>query len=36
MKQMTYGEAIREGMRIRMREDENVCIFGEDVGAFGG
>ena len=27
MKQMTYGEAIREGMRIRMREDENVCIF---------
>lgn len=35
MKQMTYGEAI-EGMRIRMREDENVCIFGEDVGAFGG
>ncbi|MBI4858610.1 MAG: alpha-ketoacid dehydrogenase subunit beta [Acetobacterium woodii] len=36
MKQMTYGEAIREGMRIRMLEDENVCIFGEDVGAFGG
>ena len=36
MKQMTYGEAIREGMRIRMQEDENVCIFGEDVGAFGG
>ncbi|MBU4439628.1 MAG: alpha-ketoacid dehydrogenase subunit beta [Acetobacterium sp.] len=36
MKQMTYSEAIREGMRIRMLEDENVCIFGEDVGAFGG
>lgn len=36
MKKMTYGEAIREGMRIRMLEDENVCIFGEDVGAFGG
>lgn len=36
MKQMTYGEAIREGMSIRMREDDNVLVFGEDVGAFGG
>jgi pyruvate dehydrogenase E1 component beta subunit len=33
---MTYGEAIREGMSIRMREDEKVILFGEDVGAFGG
>jgi pyruvate dehydrogenase E1 component beta subunit len=33
---MTYGEAIREGMSIRMREDDNVLLFGEDVGAFGG
>ncbi|MDR1944182.1 MAG: alpha-ketoacid dehydrogenase subunit beta [Synergistaceae bacterium] len=33
---MTYGEAIREGMSIRMRENENVILFGEDVGAFGG
>jgi pyruvate dehydrogenase E1 component beta subunit len=36
MKTMTYGEAIREGMSIRMREDKNVFLFGEDVGAFGG
>jgi pyruvate dehydrogenase E1 component beta subunit len=33
---MTYGEAIREGMSIRMREDNKVILFGEDVGAFGG
>jgi pyruvate dehydrogenase E1 component beta subunit len=36
MKTMTYGEAIREGMSIRMRENKNVILFGEDVGAFGG
>lgn len=36
MKTMSYGEAIREGMSIRMREDPNVLLFGEDVGAFGG
>ena len=36
MSTMTYGEAIREGMSIRMREDENVLLFGEDVGIFGG
>jgi pyruvate dehydrogenase E1 component beta subunit len=36
MKTMTYGEAIREGMSIRMRENKNVVLFGEDVGAFGG
>lgn len=36
MKTMTYMEAIREAMRIKMKEDENVLIFGEDVGAFGG
>ena len=35
-KTMTYAEAIREGMSIRMREDKNVILFGEDVGAFGG
>ena len=33
---MTYGEAIREAMSIRMRENPNVVLFGEDVGAFGG
>ena len=36
MKMMTYAEGIREGMSIRMREDPNVILFGEDVGAFGG
>ena len=36
MSMMTYGEAIREAMSIRMREDPNVVLFGEDVGAFGG
>jgi len=36
MSTMTYGEGIREGMSIRMRENPNVVLFGEDVGAFGG
>ena len=36
MSMMTYGEAIREAMSIRMREDPTVILFGEDVGAFGG
>ncbi|MDD7362630.1 MAG: alpha-ketoacid dehydrogenase subunit beta [Peptoniphilus sp.] len=35
-KLMTYSEAIREGMSVRMREDPNVVLFGEDVGRFGG
>lgn len=34
MKKMSYAEAIREGMSIRMREDPNVLLFGEDVGRF--
>ncbi|MCH3915837.1 MAG: alpha-ketoacid dehydrogenase subunit beta [Acidaminococcaceae bacterium] len=36
MKTMSYGEAIREGMSLRMREDDKVLLLGEDVGAFGG
>ncbi|WP_422484666.1 alpha-ketoacid dehydrogenase subunit beta [Gudongella sp. DL1XJH-153] len=36
MKTMSMMEAIREAMNKRMREDENVLLFGEDVGAFGG
>ena len=36
MSMMTYMEGIREGMSIRMRQDPNVVLFGEDVGAFGG
>jgi len=36
MKTMSMMEAIREAMNKRMREDKNVLLFGEDVGAFGG
>lgn len=36
MKTMTMMESIREAMSKKMREDENVLLFGEDVGAFGG
>jgi acetoin:2,6-dichlorophenolindophenol oxidoreductase subunit beta len=36
MRTMTYMEAIREAMRMKMKEHENVCTFGEDVGKFGG
>ena len=36
MRQITYAEAIRESLRHEMKLDDNVFIFGEDVGAFGG
>lgn len=36
MKTMSFMEAVREAMSKRMREDENVLLLGEDVGAFGG
>ena len=36
MKEITYLEGIREGLRRVMREHENVVMFGEDIGAFGG
>lgn len=36
MKTMTMMESIREAMNKKMREDENVILFGEDVGAYGG
>lgn len=36
MKKMTYAEGIRGAMSQRMREDNNVILFGEDVGKFGG
>lgn len=36
MTQMTYAEAIRDGMRCEMRRDPNVYLAGEDVGRFGG
>lgn len=33
---MTFGDAIREAIVKKMREDPSVIIFGEDVGASGG
>ncbi|MDY0241610.1 MAG: alpha-ketoacid dehydrogenase subunit beta [Rhodospirillaceae bacterium] len=36
MAMMSYMEALRDGMRIAMKNDPNVFLAGEDVGAFGG
>jgi pyruvate dehydrogenase E1 component beta subunit len=36
MREITYAEAIREALRQEMSLDDNVFIFGEDVGQFGG
>ncbi len=36
MTTMTYAEGIRGGMSHKMREDDTVFLFGEDVGPFGG
>ncbi|TFG42681.1 MAG: alpha-ketoacid dehydrogenase subunit beta [Gemmatimonadales bacterium] len=36
MAEVTYLEAIRQGMQEEMRRDENVFILGEDIGAYGG
>ncbi len=36
MSEMTYLEAISDGLREAMREDPRVFVMGEDVGAFGG
>jgi len=36
MKQMTYAEAIRDGLRVEMKRDPSVYIAGEDVGIYGG
>lgn len=36
MMEMTYAEAIRDGMRVEMKRDPSVFIWGEDVGKFGG
>jgi 2-oxoisovalerate dehydrogenase E1 component beta subunit len=33
---ITYGEAIRDGMRTAMREDDRVYLLGEDVAEYGG
>lgn len=34
--EMTYLEAIRDGLRHALRDDPRVVVFGEDVGRFGG
>jgi pyruvate dehydrogenase E1 component beta subunit len=36
MKQMTYAEALRDGIRLEMQRDPHVYLAGEDVGIFGG
>lgn len=36
MKVMSYSEALGEAMKIRMRKDPNVILFGEDVGVMEG
>ncbi|MBI4543150.1 MAG: alpha-ketoacid dehydrogenase subunit beta [Gemmatimonadetes bacterium] len=36
MAEVTYLEALRQGLREEMRRDERVFILGEDVGAYGG
>ena len=36
MTEMTYLEAISDGLREEMRRDESVFCIGEDIGAFGG
>ncbi|HXR13616.1 MAG TPA: alpha-ketoacid dehydrogenase subunit beta [Solirubrobacteraceae bacterium] len=34
--ELTYLEAISDGLRVALREDERVLLLGEDIGAFGG
>jgi pyruvate/2-oxoglutarate/acetoin dehydrogenase E1 component len=36
MREITYREALREGLREEMRGDEQVFLLGEDIGEFGG
>ena len=36
MPTMTYLQAISDGMRQEMREDDRVFVMGEDIGVFGG
>ncbi|MHB1252866.1 MAG: alpha-ketoacid dehydrogenase subunit beta [Candidatus Humimicrobiaceae bacterium] len=36
MSELTYLEAIRDGIREVMKEDENVFLIGEDIGLYGG
>src|SRR6201995_6042660 len=36
MATMTYLQAISDGLRTEMRDDERVLLMGEDIGVFGG
>jgi 2-oxoisovalerate dehydrogenase E1 component beta subunit len=36
VQEMTYLEAISDGLRTEMRRDESVLCMGEDIGNFGG
>ncbi|MBX7215154.1 MAG: alpha-ketoacid dehydrogenase subunit beta [Thermoflexales bacterium] len=36
MRELTYAEALREGLRQAMRADARVFVMGEDVGIYGG
>jgi pyruvate/2-oxoglutarate/acetoin dehydrogenase E1 component len=36
MRELSYLEAVREGLRQAMQADEKVFLFGEDVGQYGG
>ncbi len=36
MAELTYLEAISDGLRVQMRADQSVFCLGEDIGAFGG
>jgi pyruvate/2-oxoglutarate/acetoin dehydrogenase E1 component len=36
MREITYAQAINEGLRECMKEDEHVIVMGEDVGKYGG
>ncbi|MCL4864195.1 MAG: alpha-ketoacid dehydrogenase subunit beta, partial [Caldilineaceae bacterium] len=36
MRELTYREAVREGMSTAMRRDDRVFLMGEDVGRYGG
>lgn len=36
MRELTYMEALREGMRQAMEKDDRVFVIGEDIGTYGG
>lgn len=36
MRELTYAEALRDGMRMAMEKDPSVFVIGEDIGVYGG